>query len=78
MCGHACKCAPDSASVCVCVCIFKEGRVILDRPECSQPISQHHCDIDLSARRQQGGVVGGWDGGLWEGAGGGRGKQVVE
>lgn len=38
--------------------MFREGRVILDRPECSQPISQHQCDIDLSARRRQGGGEG--------------------
>lgn len=51
------------------VCVFRAGRVILDRPECSQPISQHHCDTDLSARRRRGGGGGGGGGGLWgEGA----------
>lgn len=48
------------------VCVFRAERVILDRPECSQPISQHHCDTDLSARRRRGGGGG-------EGACGGRG-----
>lgn len=49
-------------SLYVCICILRRERVILDRTESSQPISQHHCDIDLSARRRGGGEVEGGDG----------------
>ncbi len=56
MCRGTCMCAPDSVCVHVCVCVFafvfQEERVVPDRAESSQPISQHHCDIDLSAHRR--------------------------
>lgn len=46
-------------TLCACVCVFafvfQEERVVPDRAESSQPISQSCCDIDLSACRRWGG-----------------------
>jgi len=61
----------------VCAFVFWEERVVTDRVESSQPISQHRCDIDLH-RRWSGGMrelIGrqGW--GQWEDE---RGHWLVE
>lgn len=45
--------------MCVFAFVFQEERVVPDRAESSQPISQHHCDIDLSAHRRWGGGMRG-------------------
>lgn len=72
-CLHVCTWLLVGECVCFRVCVFafvfQEERVVPDRAESSQPISQHRCDIDLSAHRRWG---GGMRGGRWEGEGWGR------
>lgn len=63
VCARVLTCVCVRERVHVCICIPRGERVIPDRTESSQPISQHHCDMKLSAHRQQGGGMRGQMGG---------------